>query len=299
MNSLGRYIPANFSANTPISIDAGLPWEYIRIINNSPYLLSVSFGNQGTFDFPEMYLEDIAVGQDFQGKIVIVPIANFSAAAISNALSSLISITAYNPGELASPQSQPITTMAAVGGGALSTVQSIVNFGQPQPTRVLTTSPQSSLAAGFGNTAAVIENDGTTSLGGNPDPAHDTGQYVLTDNAGNLTAASIAPNTKLPAGFTFLKSNKAVTLLAGNQETGYVALANNNGTNAGNPNIVGVNPKTLWLSTPSSITFTADATTNINAPFASDLTQNGFGFAATQPAAGFTRWLGTYTTVGL
>lgn len=196
-------------------------------------------------------------------------------------------------------------TIAGLGngplnGGTLSSVTSIVNFGQPDPTAVVTASPQSSLVLGLGNTRAIIDNDGSVAMGGNPDAPHDTGQYVLFDNAGNITAASIAPNTHLPSFATFLKSNNPVALLAGNQETGYTALANNNGVTAGlNPNIVGVNPKMVWHAAPSSITFTADATTNVNTPFASDLTANGFGTAATQPANGFTRWLGTWVTVGL
>lgn len=139
MNPFGSYNPANYSQNNPLGVDTGLPWAYIRVINNSPYMLSVTFGGMGSVVFPEMFLEDIPITSSYNGKISIVPFANFPPGSIAAALSTLVSINAYQPGELRQPQAQPLTTLAAVGNpvpiGTAAT--NIINDGNPTGTEIV------------------------------------------------------------------------------------------------------------------------------------------------------------------
>lgn len=156
-SNIGRYTPA---AGVPISVDSGLPWEYIRIINSSPYMLSVAFGGQGTIDFPEMYLEDIPISPSYNGKITITPIANISNP--TSALTNYISINVYQRGELVNPQAQPLTTMSNVGNSVPLQAQatSVVNDGNPGGTTVVEATPSG------GSQSVLILNDGTVTVGG-------------------------------------------------------------------------------------------------------------------------------------
>lgn len=108
--NVGRYTPV---AGAVQPVDTGLPWEYIRIINSSPYMLSLSLGGQGTIDFPEMYLEDIKIEPSYNGKLSFTPVANIANPAA--ALTNYVSINVYQRGEIKQPQAQPLTTMANVG----------------------------------------------------------------------------------------------------------------------------------------------------------------------------------------
>lgn len=281
MNNFGRYNPANFSTNNPLNIDTGLGWEYIRIINTSPFLLSVAFGNMGQIDFPENYLEDIQLRQEYNGKIVIIPNAIYSASAIASALSSLITINAYQPGELRQPQAQPLTTLSAVGGGALSTVSQVQQFGQPTPTYVVEATPQAQGDLGI-VFPTQINNDGSAVLGSQAivaPPAH-----WSTDGLGNTyTKEMLTADTPI--------------LIAGQQESGvgggflYAGVA-------GQALGVMVNFKQRMTNVPSGITLTPTSTLNANAPTALSITVDGFLLSWTAPAIGQSRWIGTYTTVG-
>lgn len=163
MNPFGRFNPANYSASNPFNLDVGLGWQYIRVINNSPYLLSVSFGGMGTADFPEMFLEDILITNTFNGKITIIPIANFSATTIASALSTLVSINAYGVGEIKSPQAQPLTTISAVGNSVplSATATSVANDGNASGTQFVEATPTGASAS-----TVSIKNDGTSLFSG-------------------------------------------------------------------------------------------------------------------------------------
>ena len=117
MNELTAFNPTQFSATLPFSQDTGLGWEYIRIINNSPYLLRVTLGNQGGLTVPEMWLEDISIRQQYNGKLTIAPIVNIAPANVNGSLSSLVSINTFLAGELITPRSQPLGTPAGIGKG--------------------------------------------------------------------------------------------------------------------------------------------------------------------------------------
>ena len=130
-SNAGRYTPV---AGQPVNVDTGTPWEYIRIINSSPYALSLSLGGQGTIDFPEMYLEDIKIQQSYNGKLNFTPFSNIPNPAA--ALTNYVSINVYQPGEIRQPQAQPLTTMANVGNSLplSATATAVANDGNASGT---------------------------------------------------------------------------------------------------------------------------------------------------------------------
>lgn len=253
--------------------------DQIVIMNLSPYTLRVDGGTLVSLKTIAPFKEDaVKLGPQFSGQVKITPSADLNTA--STAPSFVVYITAYAAGEeLPGVYPSPLP-IVAVGGGVLSTVTNIVNRGNAAPSAVLAASPQPiNLPPSL---EALINNDGSTYFG-----AVGLGGHVTWDTLGNITASTLTVNAP-------------PSLQVGAQETGMAAVGNNNGVTAGlNPNISGVNPKTIWHAAPSSIVFTTDASTNVNAPFASDLNANGFGLAATQPANGFSRWLGSWATTGL
>ena len=114
MNPFGTFTPSQFlPPASPKNIDVGVPWEYIRVINNSPYALQIGLGGQGTINFPEGWLEDIPVDRSFNGKLTFTPVANYSGTAIARALANYVTVNAYRIGELAHPQAQPIGTVGS------------------------------------------------------------------------------------------------------------------------------------------------------------------------------------------
>jgi len=207
-NNYGRYTIGNYVApKAPLNVDVGMGWEYVRLINNSPYLLSVDIAGAGAFDLPEFYLEDIKLPQNFRGKIVITPSVNLSNASFTP--SNLLSINAYQPGELAMPQSQPMTFLANVGntinvvGGIAAQV---VNQGNPAGSNLI-----QAQVTGDSGTSINVTNDGIFVIGDTAHPGSLTvvgpvtfdgtvamnasvaGKTVNVDAQGNLTAGVTNP----------------------------------------------------------------------------------------------------------
>lgn len=134
MQNFGRYTVSNYLApSQPLTVDIGIGWEYIRIINNSPYLLGVNLSGVGSIDFPEMFLEDMPVPQNFTGKLTITPTANL--VNTSQSISNLVSINTYAPGELEIPQTQPLTQQAVnVTGSGKPIYSATIGFGSTAST---------------------------------------------------------------------------------------------------------------------------------------------------------------------
>jgi hypothetical protein len=139
MQNFGRYTLSTYlSPASPLEIDVGLNWGYIRLINNSPYLLKVDFSGQGTIDHPEMYLEDYVITPSFRGKITITPSINLNNAQYSPSF--ILSVNAYLPGEIASPQAQPMTFLSNVGNTVNTNTMgtnTLSNEGNPINTEVI------------------------------------------------------------------------------------------------------------------------------------------------------------------
>jgi hypothetical protein len=111
MQNLGMYNLNNFlpPAN-PLSVVSGVGFEYVRIINDSPFLLLVNMNGIGTIQFPEFFLEDIYLPSAYLGTITIVPSINISST--SHSVSGIVSVNVYNKGEISSPQAQPLAQPA-------------------------------------------------------------------------------------------------------------------------------------------------------------------------------------------
>lgn len=121
-----------YTSTTPFQEDTGNMWEWIRIINKSPYTARANFGGAGTVDFPEMYLEDIFTGEGsgYNGVVQIFPVQQFTTAFISSAPSTLVTIIGYSKNDKHVPVAQPLTVLAAVGNVLnVSTVQTLSNEG--------------------------------------------------------------------------------------------------------------------------------------------------------------------------
>ena len=137
MQNFGRFAVQQYLVNG-INITTGVGFEYIRIINNSPYFLSLNFVGQGQVDFPECYLEDIPITPAYRGQLLISFTANLSN--IAQAPSFLLSVNGYNPGEISSPQAQPLTFVSNVGNTVSTTTSgtnTLTNEGNPIPTEVM------------------------------------------------------------------------------------------------------------------------------------------------------------------
>ena len=281
MNPSGDFNPANYSANNSYSTDTGMNWEYIRIINNSPYLLQVTLVGQGSKKIPENFLEDIRTTSGYNGKLIIVPVVNFPASAIGNALSSLVSIECYLAGEIVYPVAQPITTLANVGGSLIQASQ-VQQFGQAPGTYVVEATPQAQGSVGI-TFPTQINNDGSFTLGSRAvvvPPANVNG-----DGAGNFYAKTLTAGTP-------------VTLTHGAQETGKCGQSYTNVT-AGQTIGPATNFKTVMTNVPTSITLnTPSENVNANAPAIGDIDIYGFWLEWTAPGAGTSRYVNTYTTVG-
>lgn len=151
----------SLTAGVPIqAIDTGLGWEYIRIINSSPYQLQVKMGGAGSFIHPEMFIEDIYVGQGsgYNGKIDITPTAVMSNTA--QAPSFNLSVNAYAKGELQLPVTQPITILTNQGNQLVTIATEVVNSGNVAGANVVLGTPLNQA------TQLELNNDGSGFLAG-------------------------------------------------------------------------------------------------------------------------------------
>lgn len=111
MEDYGTYNISTFlPPAAPLKVNLNMGWEYVRIINNSPYLLNINFGQGFNLTLPEMYLEDIKIPERGPVWITITPSINLTN--ITQSLSYSISINAFSKGELTNPQAQPLTQQA-------------------------------------------------------------------------------------------------------------------------------------------------------------------------------------------
>jgi hypothetical protein len=111
VNNYGQYNISSYLAPAqPLQVTTGVGWEYIRIVNNSPYLLNINFNGMGNIVSPEFFLEDVYLPSSYRGSITITPVVNITT--VGHATSKLVTINAYSHGEIASPQAQPLAQPA-------------------------------------------------------------------------------------------------------------------------------------------------------------------------------------------
>lgn len=107
MIPIGTFIPSQFLAPAnPLTLyGVDQHFQYIRIINNSPYQQSVNQAGQRT-TIPEFYTQDVAVWEGFQGTLIITPSINITT--VSHGQSNTLILEGYYKGEIDSPVSQAI-----------------------------------------------------------------------------------------------------------------------------------------------------------------------------------------------
>lgn len=184
-------------------------------------------------------------------------------------------MTYYSPNEQADRISSLGNSPVNVGNTVLQANQ-VVSTNQTAPFPVVEATPGASFVAAAQQ--AIINNDGSINLGAGGGNAHPE-RHISSDNAGNLSAAS------------------PLTLISGNQETGYAGVRADSVT-GGNSYGQGVNFKTTMTNTPSSITLTIITSGNSNTPTATNINKQGFFYQASSVASGNMFSISTYTTVG-
>jgi hypothetical protein len=150
---------------------------------------------------------------------------------------------------------------------------------------------------GFTSDDALYQIGGFTGAG-----AYGAHRFIVVNNGSQETLFSIgATNNSAPLswidGAGILHAPAPVTLTTGNQETG--RLGSELGNAAGGTHFgIGVNFKTIMTNTPTSLTLTANSSSNSTVGGASNIDINGFNCYFIASAAGDAWWYGSYTTVG-
>lgn len=123
--------------NQAIQYNVGVPWEYIRIRNESDNECIVTISGSGSTPIAAWVQDDIYVGNQFTGQITIVPIATTTTTTLQ---AGFVNGTAYARGELKNPGSIMLVRIVAVTpiqaqtlsneGNALGAT--VIDIGTPQ-----------------------------------------------------------------------------------------------------------------------------------------------------------------------
>lgn len=279
----------SITAPAVLNLDTGLGWEYIRIINSSPYQLKVEMGGMGGFTQPEMFTEDIAIDRRYNGKLVITPVQVMSS--VSQALTNNIAINAYAPGEIRAPVAQPITTYANVGN--ITVAQILNTIGEAVPTYTMYDLP-----AGYLNPTLIFRNDGEFVVSPLSNGSQiGTFSILPGGGAGNFATVNMDGGLIRTNGQGQITATAPINLNSGSQETGQTGLIASNASAGGLVALV-QNFKTVMTNTPTSITLNVANQTNNSVPSGSEITKYGFTLAWTATIAGATSWRGQYVTAG-
>lgn len=112
MDNLGTFTVSSYlPPSSPLQYSTGGGYEYIRIINNSPYQLSVDlYGSSNAPTVSEFYIQDIPAPTNYSGQIKVTPSINITT--VSHAQSNSLTIEGFYKGELSAPISVPIPQQA-------------------------------------------------------------------------------------------------------------------------------------------------------------------------------------------
>ncbi len=94
------------SLSQPAEFNTGVGFEYLQIINNSPYFLTLNFVGQGSIGFPNWLKEDVPINGSYRGNLIITA---SNPLGLNQIVSKLVTVNAWSPGELAQPQTTPLT----------------------------------------------------------------------------------------------------------------------------------------------------------------------------------------------
>ena len=205
MNNFGRQA---LTPGTPVNYPTGTGWEFIQVINESPYLLGLNFSGLGSIDFPISHREDIYMPRGYTGSLVITPSNyGYTAAFVAAAPSAFVTVNGFGPGEIKNPQSVALARLNNVGNtvsGVAGTASNLNNTGNPAGTNII-----SSTVSGDAQQAFSVSNDGIVAIG---DAAHGgslsvVGPLTMTGNIQSATTGNLVLNGRGPAAAVQLQSS--------------------------------------------------------------------------------------------
>lgn len=132
----------------------GVGWEYLTVINESPYLLDANFSGIGSISIPAWFSDDVRIPSGYTGQIVLTP-NNYLG--LTQIVSQLVAIIGWIPGELG--QRQSVGLSQNFGNVVTATATNLVNDGSPVGTTII-----ESTELGSSGSNIVVKNDGTVGI---------------------------------------------------------------------------------------------------------------------------------------
>ena len=123
MNNFGRQTLTIGQQNTYIT---GVGWEYLTVINESPFILQLSMTGMGSIDFPAWFQGDIPIPDRYTGQLSINPINYLG---LTQLVSQLVSVNGWSKDELKTPQW--VALSQNFGNVVTATATNLVNTGLP------------------------------------------------------------------------------------------------------------------------------------------------------------------------
>ena len=292
------YGPFTLTAGTlaPVTTTQYPDTSTIVLINESPFTLKVDPGTGGYYVISAFTQDKILLGNQYSGQLKITPVADINTS--GEAPSTILYVMGYAFGEPV-PGNYPagLTRMANVGNSVLQANQ-VFQTGQVVPTPAVEATPNPSFASAPSLLEAVINNDGSFTLGNAGTLITNEGLALVHDGTGILTARQYNigfPGANMPA--VSFNGRSPIQLQAGAQETGSCGVVENNCVNT---STIGVRQcfSTRMTNVPTSISFVDITTLNAGAISTPNIDKTGFTIVWTPAAAGQSFRIETYTTVG-
>jgi len=171
----------------------GVGWEYLQIWNESLFQLDLNFSGCGSIGMGGNYRSDIKVPRGYTGQLLITPSSLLN---LQNPPSAFVSVNAFAPGELTSPQSAPLARISNQGNfpGQLQhyfITEFSTTDASGAPVTVVTITPASTLTVYIGGIDASLSGNsaglqtwtfaltGISTISGNqPSWSQDLNQFV-------------------------------------------------------------------------------------------------------------------------
>lgn len=142
--------PQTLNIGSQAKYFTGVGWEYLTVINLSPYILDANFSGLGSITIAAWLSEDVRIPSNFTGQIVLTP-NNYLG--LTQIVSQVVSVNAWSPGEL--KQAQSVSLTQNFGNIVTATATNLVNDGNPAGTTII-----ESTQAGSPSSNINIKNNG-------------------------------------------------------------------------------------------------------------------------------------------
>jgi hypothetical protein len=150
----------------------GVGWAYLTVINESPFLLTLSFSGVGSIDFPAWFQGDVPVPFEYTGQLTMNPINYLG---ITQLVSQLVSVNGWVKGEISNPQWTALSQN--FGNVVTTTATQTINDNFPAGTTVVEATQQGN---NLGSNVKILN----------------TGEFILQEYTGSVlnTLAHVTPN---------------------------------------------------------------------------------------------------------